>query len=190
MCHAELHQPQQYLDRHRRAACRARHLRQLSLRCGEQHRSDDERPEMAARPFAPGRARGRRLLGHGVRGICFSSEKADQTSVAEHGIEGVLELVGKPVPDVYSAGLSEFVFAAGVRLMATRRPDVLYLSTTDYVQHKHAPGTAEANGFYAMMDRYLGELDAAGAVIAMTADHGMNGKTDGQGQPKVIYLQD
>ncbi len=24
----------------------------------------------------------------------------------------------------------------------------------------------------------------------MTADHGMNGKTDAQGQPKVIYLQD
>jgi phosphonoacetate hydrolase len=98
--------------------------------------------------------------------------------------------VGLPLPSVYSADLSEFVFAAGVKLMATRRPDILYLSTTDYVQHKHAPGTAEANGFYAMMDRYLGELDAAGAVIAMTADHGMNGKTDGQGQPKVIYLQD
>jgi len=35
--------------------------------------------------------------------------------------------------------LSEFVFAAGVRLMQTHRPDIMYLSTTDYVQHKHAP---------------------------------------------------
>ena len=25
--------------------------------------------------------------------------------------------------------------------MQTRRPDVMYLSTTDYIQHKHAPGT-------------------------------------------------
>jgi phosphonoacetate hydrolase len=77
----------------------------------------------------------RRLLGHGMRGICFSSEKADQATVQEHGITGVVEMAGMPVPDVYSAELSEFVFAAGVELMRSRRPDVLYLSTTDYVQH-------------------------------------------------------
>jgi phosphonoacetate hydrolase len=91
---------------------------------------------------------------------------------------------------VYSAELSEFVFAAGVRLMQTRRPDVMYLSTTDYVQHKHAPGTPGANAFYAMMDRYLGELDALGCAIALTADHGMNAKVGMDGQPDVIYLQD
>ena len=132
----------------------------------------------------------RKLLGHGVRGICFSSEKADQTTLAEHGIEGVLELVGLPVPDVYSAGLSEFVFAAGVRLMQTRRPDVMYLSTTDYVQHKHAPGTSEANAFYRMMDGYLSALDGLGCTLALTADHGMNAKTRLDASPDVIYLQD
>jgi phosphonoacetate hydrolase len=132
----------------------------------------------------------RRLLGHGMRGICFSSEKADQASVEENGIDGVLELVGRPLPDVYSAALSEFVFAAGVKLMRSRRPEVMYLSTTDYVQHKHAPGTPEANAFCAMMDRYLGELDAMGCVIALTADHGMNSKVKMDGTPDVIYLQD
>lgn len=132
----------------------------------------------------------RRLLGHGMRGICFSSEKADALTEAEHGITGVPALVGMPVPDVYSAELSEFVFAAGVRLMATRRPDLMYLSTTDYVQHKHAPGTDGANDFYAMMDRHLGELDAMGCVIALTADHGMNAKTGLDAKPDVIYLQD
>jgi phosphonoacetate hydrolase len=94
------------------------------------------------------------------------------------------------VPDVYSAGLSEFVFAAGLQLMKTRRPDVMYLSTTDYIQHKHAPGDEGANAFYAMMDRYLGELDAMGCVIALTADHGMNAKVRMDAQPDVIYLQD
>jgi phosphonoacetate hydrolase len=94
------------------------------------------------------------------------------------------------VPDVYSAGLSEFVFAAGVQLMKTRRPDVMYLSTTDYIQHKHAPGDEGANAFYAMMDRYLGELEAMGCVIALTADHGMNAKVRMDAQPDVIYLQD
>ena len=132
----------------------------------------------------------RKLLGHGMRGICFSSEKSDQTTLAEHGIEGVNALVGMPVPDVYSAGLSEFVFAAGVKLMQTRRPDVMYLSTTDYVQHKHAPGTPEANDFYRMMDRYLAQLDAMGCTIAVTADHGMNAKTKLDASPDVIYLQD
>jgi phosphonoacetate hydrolase len=132
----------------------------------------------------------RRLLGHGMRGICFSSEHADQATEQEHGITDVLRMVGMPVPDVYSAELSEFVFAAGVQLMKTRRPDVMYLSTTDYVQHKHAPGTAGANAFYAMMDRYLAQLEGMGCVIAVTADHGMNAKVGMDGRPDVIYLQD
>lgn len=132
----------------------------------------------------------RRLLGHGMRGICFSSEKADQASVAENGIAGVPQLVGRPVPDVYSAELSEFVFAAGEALMRTQRPDVLYLSTTDYIQHKHPPGDDVANAFYAMMDRHLGALDAMGCVIALTADHGMNAKVRMDATPDVIYLQD
>jgi phosphonoacetate hydrolase len=132
----------------------------------------------------------RRLLGHQLRGVCFSAEKADQTTLAEHGIEGVIALVGRALPDVYSAGLSEFVFAAGVRLMATRRPDVMYLSTTDYVQHKYAPGAAAANDFYRMMDGYLAGLDQLGCAIVVTADHGMNAKTCLDASPNVIYLQD
>jgi phosphonoacetate hydrolase len=137
----------------------------------------------------------RKLLGHGMRGICFSAEKADEANLAENGIDGVPARVGMPVPSVYSAELSEFVFAAGVRLMdgsdpARRRPDLMYLSTTDYVQHKHAPGTAGADAFYAMMDRYLGALDEIGCVIVVTADHGMNAKTRMDAQPDVIYLQD
>jgi phosphonoacetate hydrolase len=131
----------------------------------------------------------RTMLGHGLVGICFSAEKADQATIAESAIDQVLELVGRPVPSVYSADLSEFVFAAGVKLMETRRPDLMYLSTTDYVQHKCAPGTPEANAFYTMMDGYLAKLDALGAVIGLTADHGMSPKTDAAGRPRVIYLQ-
>ncbi len=132
----------------------------------------------------------RALLGHGMKGICFSAEKADQVSMAVNGIDEVLNLVGKPLPSVYSADLSEFVFAAGVKLMASRKTDLMYLSTTDYVQHKHAPGTAGANAFYAMMDSYLDQLDRQGCVIALTADHGMNAKVAMDGRPDVIYLQD
>ena len=132
----------------------------------------------------------RRLLGHGLKGVCFSAEQADRTTAGEHGLDDALRLVGLPLPSVYSAALSEFVFAAGVRLMESARPDVTYLSTTDYVQHKHAPGTPEANAFYQMMDGYLAKLDGLGAIIALTADHGMNAKTDAAGAPAVVYLQD
>jgi phosphonoacetate hydrolase len=137
----------------------------------------------------------RTLLGHGLdtrtgRAIAFSSEKADKATLAENGIEHVLDFVGLPLPEVYSADLSEFVLAAGVKLLESFRPDVMYLSTTDYVQHKAAPGSAIANSFYAMLDRYVGELDASGCVLALTADHGMNDKHRADGEPDVIYLQD
>ena len=137
----------------------------------------------------------RRLLGHGLKfgqdgAICFSSEKADQVSLVENGIENVVGMVGMAVPSVYSAELSEFVFAAGVKIMQTVRPDIMYLSTTDYIQHKYAPGSDRANSFYAMMDKYWSQLDELGAIVALTADHGMNAKHDQQGAPDVIYLQE
>ncbi len=137
----------------------------------------------------------RRLLGNelsfGTDGaICFSSEKSDQVSLADNGIDNVLDMVGMEVPSVYSAELSEFIFAAGVKLLETVRPDLMYLSTTDYIQHKFAPGSEGANSFYAMMDSYWAKLDALGAVVALTADHGMNAKHNAAGDPNIIYLQD
>jgi phosphonoacetate hydrolase len=130
----------------------------------------------------------RRLLGHDMQGICFSSEKAAEVTKGEHGIERVTDLVGMAVPDVYSAELSEYVLAAGLELLRRERPDVLYLSLTDYIQHKHAPGDPVARRFYAMLDRYFDAIDREGAVLGITGDHGMNAKVDGNGAPNVVYL--
>ena len=130
----------------------------------------------------------RRLLGHGMRGICFSSERAGEVTTSEHGIERVTDLVGMPLPSVYSAELSEYVLAAGLELLRRERPDVMYLSLTDYIQHKHAPGAPVASAFYAMLDRYFDAFDRAGAVLGITADHGMNDKVRPDGQPNVVYL--
>ena len=136
----------------------------------------------------------RLLLGKGLafdgRAVCFSSERADKATQQENGIGNVCQFVGMPVPPVYSAELSEFVLAAGVKLLAARRPHLTYLSTTDYIQHKFAPGSKGANDFYGMFDRYLGKLDEAGAIIVLTADHGMKDKHLPTGEPDVIYLQD
>ena len=137
----------------------------------------------------------RALLGAGLkfgedRAIAFSSERSGDTTKAEHGIDNASAWLGMDVPEVYSAELSEFAFAAGVKLLKEWHPDVMYLSTTDYVQHKFGPHQQGAKDFYAMFDRYLGELDALGAAIVVTADHGMKPKHDANGDPAVIYMQD
>ncbi len=137
----------------------------------------------------------RTLLGNGLdmssgRAIAFSSEKADKATLKENGIADVPQRIGMKVPDVYSSELSEFVMAAGVSIVMREKPNLMYLSTTDYVQHKAAPGSDMANAFYAMMDRYVGALDKAGCVLVLTADHGMNDKHLPNGEPDVIYLQD
>ncbi len=127
----------------------------------------------------------RRLLGHGIAaGMCFSAEKAEKCTIPVHGIENVCQRLGRPQPDVYSAELSLFVLEAGLALLEKHRPDLMYLSLSDYVQHKHAPGKAEANAFYAALDRACGQLAQAGALVALTADHGMNAK------PRLVFLQD
>jgi len=137
----------------------------------------------------------RTLLGNGLkfdqnRAVCFSAERANEATLADNGIENVLEKVGKPLPEVYSGDLSEFVFAAGVKLIDQFKPDVMYLSTTDYIQHKFAPGSDGANEFYGMMDSYWQQLDERGVILALTADHGMKAKHDSEGNSNAIYLSD
>ncbi len=137
----------------------------------------------------------RALLGAGLkfdddRAKCFSAEKSDTSTQAEHGQDEASKWLGMPQPEVYSAELSEFVFAAGVKLLRDWKPDVMYLTTTDYVQHKYAPDQAEAKAFYEMFDKYLAQLDEMGAAIVVTADHGMKPKHDANGDPQVIYVQD
>jgi phosphonoacetate hydrolase len=122
--------------------------------------------------------------------VCFSSEKAGECTLAEHGIEEVPALVGMPVPDMYSMDLSLFVLEAGIRLLERDRPDLLFLSLTDFVQHKHAPGSPGADAFYRRLDDCFGRLAAAGAVVALTADHGMSDKSLPDGSPAVVFLQD
>ena len=132
-----------------------------------------------------------KLLSHGLGGgIRFSSEKADRCTLAENGIAGVLDYVGMPLPDVYSSDLSLFVLRAGIRVLEQESPDLMYLSLTDYIQHKYPPGNEEANSFYHSLDQAFGQLANTGALVALTADHGMNDKTNPDGSPKVIYLQE
>jgi phosphonoacetate hydrolase len=121
-------------------------------------------------------------------GIAFSSEKAREATIATHGIEGVEALVG-PTPAIYSGDASLYVLKAGVQLLQAGRADFLYLSTTDFMQHKYVPDAPEALAFYAAIDAEVGRLLSLGAVVGITADHGMNSKQRADGSPNVVYLE-
>lgn len=131
-----------------------------------------------------------KVLAYKTTGIKFSSERARAANLGENGIDNVEELVGRAQPEQYSADLSLFVLDAGVKILSRFRPDLMYLSTSDYVQHKHAPGEAEADDYHRAVDALIGKLAALGATVAITADHGMNDKSAPAGTPNVIYLED
>jgi phosphonoacetate hydrolase len=122
--------------------------------------------------------------------INFSSEKADKCSKRENGINDVLELVGMPLPDLYSAELSLFVLEAGVKLLQREKPLLMYLSLTDYIQHTYAPGEPQASRYYRDMDVLIGRLHDLGAVVGLIADHGMRDKSNPDGSRKIVWLQD
>jgi phosphonoacetate hydrolase len=122
--------------------------------------------------------------------VSFSSEYADRCTLAENGIENVLPWLGMEQPGMYSMELSLLVLEAGIKLLRERRPELLYLSLTDWVQHKWAPDEDGARDFYRKLDDCIGRLAALDATVALTADHGMNDKSNEAGEPKVIWLQD
>jgi phosphonoacetate hydrolase len=133
----------------------------------------------------------RDIFAHGLiaaGGIAFSSEKAVHAKRDTHGIENVEALVG-PTPAIYSGEASLYVLRAGAVLLERGLADFLYLSTTDFMQHKFVPEAPEALEFYAGIDQLTGRLLSLGAIVGVTADHGMNSKQKADGSPNVIYLE-
>jgi phosphonoacetate hydrolase len=136
----------------------------------------------------------RKQLGKGLdvsKGhVSMSAEFAETCTLAENGIENALQWLDMDKPGMYSMELSLFVLEAGIRLLKERRPDLLYLSLTDWVQHKWAPDEDGARIFYRKLDDCFGRLAALDATVALTADHGMSDKSNAAGEPNVIWLQD
>ncbi|MDN5201063.1 phosphonoacetate hydrolase [Fulvivirgaceae bacterium BMA10] len=132
----------------------------------------------------------RKMLNKGLNGICFSAEHADKVTIEENGIGNVVDdLMSKENPGIYDPEISVYCIEAGARLLEREHFDLMYLTTTDFVQHKYAPGDQEAINFLSRIDRWIGELDRLGAVVGVTADHGMSAKTNSDGSPKVQYLE-
>lgn len=134
----------------------------------------------------------RTVLGAGLveeGGIAFSSEKVDEAQLATHGLEQAEDLIGRPRPEIYSGDASIYVLQAGTALIRAQKADFLYLSLTDYMQHKFAPHCPESLDFYEQIDEQIGAMLALNAIVVATADHGMNAKNAADGTPNVIYVQ-
>lgn len=131
-----------------------------------------------------------KVLAYEMKGIAFSSEHPNAADLTALGFSSGEEMVGRGKPDQYSADLSLFALDAGIKLLEVATPELLYLSTSDYVQHKYEPGDAESNDFHGAVDRRIARLIELGATVALTADHGMADKSGADGQPKVVYLED
>jgi phosphonoacetate hydrolase len=134
----------------------------------------------------------RTVLGDGIverGGIVFSSEKVNEAKKETHGVDDAESIIGKPRPEIYSGDASVYVLEAGAALVEQGKADFLYLSLTDYMQHKHAPEEPESLEFHAKLDEQIGRLLAAGCIVAATADHGMNAKNKADGSPNVIYVE-
>ncbi len=134
----------------------------------------------------------RTVLGDGVverGGMVFSSEKINEARKETHGIDDAVAIIGKPQPEIYSGDASIYVLEAGAALAEQGVADFLFLSTTDFMQHKFAPDAPEILDFHEKIDAAIGRLLDAGCTVALTADHGMNAKNDAQGNPKVIFVE-
>ncbi|MGK0187724.1 MAG: phosphonoacetate hydrolase [Verrucomicrobiales bacterium] len=134
----------------------------------------------------------RTVLGDGIvglGGIAFSSEKVDEAKAATHGLDDAESIVGKPRPEIYSGDASVYVLEAGAALVEQGKSDFLYLSLTDYMQHKYAPEEEESLAFYAALDEQIGRLLDLNCIVGITADHGMNAKNADDGTPNVLYIE-
>ena len=87
------------------------------------------------------------------------------------------EAVG-PAPDIYSGEASAWLIDAGVHVLETRDLDWLYVSTTDVVPHKHAPGEEPATAWVEALDAGVAAMAELASDIVVTADHGMSAKRD------------
>ena len=131
-----------------------------------------------------------KVLAYQMEGIAFSSEHPNTADLTALGFKSGEEMVGRGKPDQYSADLSLFALDAGLKLLEAARPGLMYLSTSDYVQHKYEPVDDESNLFHSEVDRRIARMIELGATVALTADHGMADKSGEDGQPNVVYVED
>lgn len=130
--------------------------------------------------------------GSGPRPVSLSAERADEQEIRDldGAVVRVVEAVGRKNPSIYDWDISHYAMEMALALHARIGARLLYVSLTDYVQHKEPPRGEMADRFYARFDALYGAYLDAGFVCGITADHGMNDKTAADGSPNVRFLDD
>ena len=109
----------------------------------------------------------RRMLSRNLDGICFSAEFANEATLEGNGIANVEEdLMAKTRPGIYDPYISVYCIEAGAKLLQREHFDIMYLTTTDFVQHKYAPGDPEALLPRKLVDAKIGDILAIGGAGA------------------------
>jgi phosphonoacetate hydrolase len=122
--------------------------------------------------------------------ISLSAERAAELSLRELGVPSIPDLIGRPPPGIYDWDISHYAMEMALAVAPRAGAQLVYVSLTDYVQHKEPPRGPMSNRFYARFDELLGAYLDAGYLCGLTADHGMNDKTAADGSPDVRYLDD
>jgi phosphonoacetate hydrolase len=131
----------------------------------------------------------RMLTTGGVPGS--SAERATGAGLAAYDVPDLEKLVGRPAPGIYEWEISHYLFEIVIALTERVGPlDLIYLSTTDFVQHSAGPGDPLSDRFLERIDPLIGQLLDLGYLVGITADHGMNDKSRADGSPNVVFLEE
>jgi phosphonoacetate hydrolase len=113
---------------------------------------------------------------------------ADIAESAEKPSPWILERVGAPA-DIYTIEVNHWLFWAAKAVIQSEAPDLVYITTTDYVTHMHSPDDDKARWNMEEIDRLIGDIlncAPADAELVVTADHGMNPKTWGLDLSRIL----
>lgn len=118
-----------------------------------------------------------RLLGQGA-GAVYAAEAPPRFLVDRLG----------PPGGIYSTEINVWLFRAARELLSSEDPDVMYVSTTDFMQHKYAPEHEVAQQHMHDLDTVLGDIiaDRPDREVYVTADHGMRAKSVGVDLRRII----
>jgi phosphonoacetate hydrolase len=84
-----------------------------------------------------------------------------------------------PIEPIYSVEINWWLLRAVRETLHRHDPELVYCSTTDWVQHKYAPDADLSQQHLAELDRIIGDIidDDPEREVYITADHGMLDKT-------------
>ena len=118
------------------------------------------------------------------------SRGATQVISAESPPSWLVQAIGAP-PPILSVEVNHWLFRAAAVSCRLDPHDLLYLTTTDYAQHKYPPESEESRANLAALDLLLGEILNSGPEFAtvVTADHGMTAKSRGVDLGQILSTQ-